>query len=167
MMAAALTLYPEFERDLYLFDTYDGMPAPGEHDFDHTGAAAGSLLAKDPTRVGNVAAVARLNEVIRNMESTGYPAHKLHYVEGRVVEMIPFLAPEKIALLRLDTDWYESTRHELIHLFPRVVPGGVLIIDDYGHWLGARQAVDKYFEESNTQILLVRIDYTGRIAVVP
>ncbi|MBV1831309.1 hypothetical protein HNW77_11720 [Komagataeibacter sp. AV436] len=72
-------------------------------------------------------------------------------------------APEKIAVLRLDTDWYESTRHELEHLYPRLVPGGVLIIDDYGYWAGARKAVDEYF--SDKPILLNRLDNTGRIAV--
>ena len=65
--------------------------------------------------------------------------------------------------MRLDTDWYESTRHELTHLYPRLVVGGVLIIDDYGHWESARKAVDEYVE--NTRILLNRIDYSGRIGV--
>ncbi|HYW73193.1 MAG TPA: TylF/MycF/NovP-related O-methyltransferase, partial [Pyrinomonadaceae bacterium] len=80
-------------------------------------------------------------------------------------ETIPAQAPDQIALLRLDTDWYQSTRHELTHLFPRLAPGGVLIIDDYGHWQGARRAVDEYFETNSVRILLHRIDYTGRIGV--
>jgi len=75
-------------------------------------------------------------------------------VQGRIEETIPDFAPEQIALLRLDTDWYESTRHELIHLFPRLTTGGVLIIDDYGHWKGARRAVDEYFAEIGARILL-------------
>jgi hypothetical protein len=73
--------------------------------------------------------------------------------------------PDAIALLRLDTDWHASTHHELRHLFPRLVKGGVLIIDDYGHWRGARQAVDEYFAASEVKILLNRVDYTGRIGV--
>ena len=80
-------------------------------------------------------------------------------------DTIPKNLPEKIALLRLDTDWYESTKHELIHLFPRLVPGGVLIIDDYGFWKGARQAVDEYFAENGIRILLTRMDDTGRMAI--
>ena len=67
--------------------------------------------------------------------------------------------------MRLDTDWYESTKHELIHLFPKISKGGVLIIDDYGFWEGARKAVDEYISENNIQILLNRIDNTGRIAI--
>jgi O-methyltransferase len=86
-------------------------------------------------------------------------------VKGKVEDTVPKNAPEKIALLRLDTDWYESTRRELVHLFPRLVPGGVLIIDDYGHWQGARKAVDEYIAGNQVKILLNRVDYTGRIGV--
>jgi O-methyltransferase len=82
-----------------------------------------------------------------------------------VEDTIPGNAPDRISILRLDTDWYESTRHELEHLFPRLAKGGVLIIDDYGHWKGARQAVDEYLETQGIRLLLNRIDYTGRIAV--
>jgi hypothetical protein len=74
------------------------------------------------------------------------------------------MPPGDLALLRLDTDWYESTRHELEHLYPRLRPGGVLIVDDYGHFEGARRAVDEYFA-AHEPLLLNRIDYTGRVAV--
>jgi len=82
-----------------------------------------------------------------------------------VENTIPSKAPDNIALLRLDTDWYESTRHELIHLYPRLSTGGILIIDDYGHWEGARKAVDEYIKEKQLKLLLQRIDYTGRLAI--
>ncbi len=84
---------------------------------------------------------------------------------GPVEQTIPGAVPDRLALLRLDTDWYESTRHELLHLYPRLADGGVLIIDDYGHWEGARRAVDEYFAEHAPPVLLSRIDYTARIAV--
>jgi O-methyltransferase len=84
---------------------------------------------------------------------------------GKVEDTFPKDTPDKIAILRLDTDWYESTRHELIHLYPKLSIGGVLIIDDYGHWEGARKAVDEYINDNTLRILLNRIDYTGRIAV--
>ena len=99
------------------------------------------------------------------MRSTGYDESLINYVKGPVEATIPQDAPSSIALLRLDTDWYESTRHELRHLFPRLAVGGVLIIDDYGHWEGARRAVDEYIEEHGLRVLLNRIDYTGRICV--
>ena len=73
--------------------------------------------------------------------------------------------PTKLFLLRLDTDWYESTKHELIHLSPLLSPGGVLIINDYGHWQGSRKAVDEYFAEQNRRVYLYRIDYSGRTTV--
>ena len=75
--------------------------------------------------------------------------------------------PAGISILRLDTDWYESTRHELVHLYPRLSPGGVLMIDDYGHWKGSRKAVDDYFAQQAEPILLNRVDYSRRIAVKP
>jgi hypothetical protein len=98
---------------------------------------------------------------------TGYPVHKIHFVQGRVEETIPACAPDPISLLRLDTDWYASTKHELVHLFPRLSHGGVIIIDDYGHWKGSREACDEYFRSNGIPILLNRIDYTGRIALKP
>ena len=97
------------------------------------------------------------------LAETAYP--RVEFVQGRVENTLPAAAPPEIAVLRLDTDWYESTRHELEHLYPRLVDGGVLIVDDYGYWQGARQAVDEYFGETGEAILLNRIDDTGRIAV--
>jgi O-methyltransferase len=70
-------------------------------------------------------------------------------------------------MLRLDTDWYDSTLHELRHLYPLLSRHGVLIIDDYGHWQGARRAVDEYLATLPHPIFLHRIDYTGRIAIKP
>jgi hypothetical protein len=99
--------------------------------------------------------------------STGYPADRLHLVQGKVEDTLPGAAPARIALLRLDTDWYESTRHELVHLYPRLVPNGVLIIDDYGDWVGAKEAVDEYFAAQPFQPFLSRMDHTGRLAIKP
>jgi hypothetical protein len=170
MMAVARTLIKALDtsRHLHLFDTYEGMTPPTEADFVVAdGTAAADLLATEDPQQSFVWAIAGLALVKHNLESTGYPASRLHYIKGAVETTIPAQAPDAIALLRLDTDWYESTRHELIHLFPRLVPGGVLIIDDYGHWAGARKAVDEYLEEHQLPLLLCRTDYTGRIAIKP
>lgn len=110
-------------------------------------------------------AYAPLAEVQTNMARTNYPADRVRYVAGQVEETIPTQAPQSIALLRLDTDWESSTRHELEHLWPRLSTGGVLVIDDYGHWAGARRAVDDYFLDRDDAPLLVRVDYTGRLGV--
>jgi O-methyltransferase len=109
--------------------------------------------------------VGPVEDVRRNMRSTGYDDSLVSYVVGPVETTIPAHAPDAIALLRLDTDWYESTRHELMHLYPRLSPGGILIVDDYGHWQGARRAVDEFLDATNARLLLCRIDYTGRIGV--
>ena len=90
---------------------------------------------------------------------------KLAELVARGLVIPDSLYQDRIALLRLDTDWYESTYHELVHLFPRLVPNGVLIVDDYGYWKGAREAVDRYLAEHGVTILLNRIDFTGRIGI--
>lgn len=160
VMAMALTLLQlgERERSLYLFDTFSGMTPPGDVDVDFQGQQAHVIL-------DTVRCEASQQEVENAVLSTGYDREKIHFVRGRVEETIPINAPESIALLRLDTDWYESTQHELQHLFPRLARGGVIIVDDYGHWRGARRAVDEYIAQHQIPLLLHRIDYTGRIAV--
>jgi O-methyltransferase len=91
----------------------------------------------------------------------------VHFVRGLIEETIPDLAPRRIAILRLDTDWYASTRHEVEHLYPRLAPGGVLMIDDYGWWDGARRAVDEWIATLDQPPTLVRVDETGRVGVRP
>jgi O-methyltransferase len=170
MMAVARTLLRRDRRDrhLYLFDTFSGMVPPGELDERFDGVPAGTILdGADDEHRDEAWCVAPLEEVRGVIDSTGYPKDFVHYVGGRVEDTLPDQAPDRISLLRLDTDWYESTRHELEHLFPRLVPGGVLIIDDYGFWKGARRAVDEYLANTGIRLLLHRIDDTGRIAVVP
>lgn len=168
MMAVADTLLKggDRSRSLYLFDTFEGMSPPTDRDVDVAGVTAESLLHRaDKSEAASVWCHATLDTVKAALGSTNYPEEKIHFIKGMVEQTIPEFIPEKIALLRLDTDWYESTKHEMEYLFPRLVKGGVLIIDDYGHWQGARKAVDEYFEKNEVKILLNRIDYTGRIAV--
>lgn len=171
MMAAALALLKlgDDQRTLHLFDTFEGMTPPT--DIDRTvrsGILAEAILANDPLRSpAGPWAYAALDEVRTNLTAIRYPAHRIAFVKGRVEDTLPANAPEEIALLRLDTDWYDSTRHELLHLFPRLAPRGVLIVDDYGFWTGSRQATDEYIEQHGLQLLLNRVEPTGRIAVKP
>ena len=166
MMAVARTLLGrKARRRLHLFDTFDGMSEPTTADRSFRGDLAADLLQQADRTSSPIWAYGALDEVKANLRSTGYDERDLVFVQGKVEDTIPAQAPAQIALLRLDTDWYESTHHELVHLYPRLSVGGVLIIDDYGHWEGARQAVDRYVEEHGLKLLLNRIVYTGRIAV--
>lgn len=154
------------KREVYLFDTYEGMPAPTEKDVSALGLDARSTF--EETKIHDQSSdwcYASLEDVRHVLQSSGYGQDKLHFIKGRVEDTIPAQAPDAIALLRLDTDWYESTKHELIHLFPRLSPGGILIIDDYGYWKGARKAVDEYLADNRIRLYLSRIDHTGRLAV--
>lgn len=160
MIALTLKKLNILDRDIYLYDTFEGMSEPSEADKDLQGNAAKQLLETSSKDAG-VWAYSTLNEVKENMDRTGYPMERIHFVKGKVEDTIPGIIPEQIALLRLDTDWYESTRHELVHLYPRLAETGALIIDDFGHWQGAKKAVLEYFEDQ--PVLMNRIDYTGRL----
>lgn len=167
LMAAARTLLDlgVTDRQLYGFDTFEGMPEPSEEDVDIAGVSALEEWRRFHHSRFNAPARAGLDEVRSALASTGYPEGNLHLIKGKVEDTIPAHSPEEIALLRLDTDYYESTRHELLHLYPRVAAGGVVIIDDYGHFHGARKAVDEYLRELQPTVLLHRIDYSGRVLV--
>jgi O-methyltransferase len=156
------------KRKIYLYDTYEGMTRPTKVDKAIMGqSGALPIWQKHQKGQKNEWCYADLEDVKRNMAKTKYPLGHIKFIKGRVEDTIPKETPQKIALLRLDTDWYASTKHELIHLYPRLVPGGVLIIDDYGHWAGSKKAVDEYFQKHKTPMLLQRIDYSGRIGTKP
>jgi len=161
-MLAARTLLQEGEqnRQLYLYDTFTGMPAPSKEDkINHSGEPLYQRWEKTPNWWAS-----GIEEVQENMKSTGYPQKHVHLIKGKVEQTLQKYVPDSIALLRLDTDWYESTRVELETLYPLLQAGGVLILDDYGHFTGAKKAVDDYFAHRQP-VLLNRIDYTGRIGV--
>jgi hypothetical protein len=155
MAAEALSRLGSVTRRIFLYDTFEGFP-DGVRDV----ALTGEVL----TRQAWVTEPFR-DQVLANLARTTYPAEKFVLVEGPVEQTLPGTCPNRSALVHLDTDYYQSTKHELIHLCPRLVQGGVLIIDDYGHFEGCRQATDEYFAEYKPKILLNRIDYTGRSGV--
>ena len=163
MMTAALTLQRlGVQRRLQLFDTYEGMTKPGEWDVRSHGVSELERWERSGGAVGKEAEVS-MGEVRAAMASTGYDMSLVTLVKGSVEETLPGAVPEAIALLRLDTDYYSSTRHELEHLYPRLAYGGVLIIDDYGGYEGARRAVDEYF--AGRRPLLAPTDPSGRMTV--
>ena len=166
MMAVALALIyrGDVSRHLYLYDTFEGMSEPTKHDQSWDGLSAQSQLERDPVGTG-VWCYSPIEEVRANLLSTGYPEEKVHFIRGKVEETLPSIRPDCLSLLRLDTDWYESTKHELIHLFPLLDPRGLLIIDDYGYWKGARKAVDEYLAERKLSLYLHRVDFQCRVAV--
>jgi len=166
-MAAELSNLGIQERRIWLYDTFSGMTAPTSADIESgTGKSATAMLKSTDVADGdNVWCVAGLEDVTANVRSTGYPMENFTFVKGDVAQTLQQVCPEKISLLRLDTDWYESTRVELEVLYPRLCVGGVCIFDDYGHWQGARKAVDEYFEKLDHRPYMHPIDYSGRVLV--
>lgn len=171
MMAIAETLLAlgVNDRELYLYDTFEGMTAPTEADVDQLNRDAASQLKQDASKKAEsmVWAYSGLEEVKQNIARTGYPSDKIHFIQGDILKTIPAQMPGKTALLRLDTDWYESTKHEMEHLYPLLVSKGILIIDDYGFWKGSKKAVDEYLQLHQIPLMLHRMDETGRSAVKP
>ena len=173
MLACAHTLLrrDSTDRDLYLFDTFTGMSEPTDKDVRiEQGKTAAELMSA--TTPGPLAWnrperwVATLEDVKEGFAELDYPEERVHFVVGQVEETVPDQAPGTIAILRLDTDWYESTKHELDHLYERLSPGGVLIIDDYGTWEGAKEATDEFLDETGEPLLLTRVA-RARFAVKP
>lgn len=171
IMAAIDTLIREksADRSIYLYDTFEGMPAPTQFDKKVAGANGAGMTAEELYKKSSPEDIiwcnSSLDEVKQNIGRLNYPVDKIYYIKGMVEDTIPQTIPKKIALLRLDTNFYESTKHELKYLYPLLVQGGVIIINDYGDWEGARKAVDEYIATEKIKLLLNRIDYTGRIGV--
>jgi O-methyltransferase len=170
-MAAMLTTLDlgRKDREFWLYDTYEGMTPPTEKDRKaFSGVPAETAMAEVPKTPGfNIWCIADLDDVKSNVATTGYPTDLIHFIKGPVQETLPAEMPEQIALLRLDTDFYDSTLQELIHLWPRLVPGGLVVLDDYGYWEGQRKAVDEYFEEQGIAVFLHRMSALGSIGVKP
>jgi O-methyltransferase len=164
-VARALDTDNDHSREIYLFDTFEGMVEPTDKDLRHDGLAASHML-KSSKRDANVWAYASLEDVQDGFTRVPYPTKRIHYIQGPVEKTVPDAAPEQIALLRLDTDWYESTKHELEYLYPRLVSGGVLFIDDYGWWKGSRTATDEFLAQIGEPLLLIRTG-SGRVALKP
>jgi hypothetical protein len=169
MMLAALTLLRARDagRDLVLYDTFAGQPPPGPEDSDIWGQDQRESWAAHVSDGEYVGSQAGIMEVSTNMARTGYPSDRIKMIGGKIEETAPHDPAARIAVLRLDTDWYASTRHALERLYPLLSPGGVLILDDYGHLAGARKAADEYFAWAGNAPLLHRVDYSGRVGVKP
>lgn len=144
-------------RDIYLYDTFNGMTTPCEFDFTAPDSKYFSMNKEELFRNWSAGKIneqthswcyAPLEKVKARLYATGYPPDHIHYIVGNVCETLKDKAniPNKIAILRLDTDWYESSKFELEQMYDHVVPGGVIVFDDYYHWEGQRKATDDFFK---------------------
>ena len=157
----------KLNKNIYAFDTFEGMPEPGEKDFDLKNIDAKKTFDKYKNKDIKWC-YSTLDEVKSNIKSfNANYIETYNFVKGKVEETLndEKNLPNKISLLRLDTDFFDSTKKELEVLFPKLVSGGVLIIDDYGHWKGAKKAVDQYFELDKNFLWLHRIDYASRLLI--
>jgi len=133
-----------------MYDTFEGLPEPTKDDPDYeiarefTGRCRGTLD--------------EVEDLFRLLKIDGFS----RYVKGRFEDSLPGTKPDAVAVLHLDGDWYQSVRVCLDSLWDRVSKGGIVQIDDYGHWAGARKAVDSFLHERGIRVRLQYLDYTGR-----
>lgn len=168
ILAAEMFRLYNSDKKIWLFDTFKGMTAPTNLDvLASTGKSAKNKYDADQKEAHNDWCYASLQEVRGNFSSRGLISN-ICYVEGDVCQSLDIGSvelPSKICVLRLDTDWYESTKKELEVLYPKLSIGGCLIIDDYGHWSGSKKATDEYFEKHQNRPFFQYTDYSGRMAV--
>lgn len=163
MVMAMSQINHNTNRSIYLYDTFEGMTEPKS---DKDGRYEKSIYNKiskgeykeevDNWHNDNKWAFCALDVVKKNISLTKYPEEKIFYVKGDVIETLEGeIIPESISILRLDTDWYDSTKKELEVLFPKVSIGGFIIIDDYTCFRGARIATDGFISEQISQMEIV------------
>lgn len=140
----------DYSRNYYCYDTFTGMTKPS--------------ILDGPKSLGWQDAVkceASLESVKNEFNKFNILDDRVKFIVGDVCNTLKEIKPDKIAILRLDTDFYQSTKVELRELYHRLVPGGFLIIDDYGHWQGCRIAVDEFFGQEFIKNNFQFLDYTG------
>ena len=158
----------EIDKKIYAYDTFAGQPEPSSLDHDLKGKSMIDKFSDFKKR--NITPVfCSLEDVKKNIKRySSFDFDKIVFIKGKVEETLNFEknVPKQISLLRLDTDFYDSIKKSLEVLYPRLVKGGVLIIDDYGHFKGAKIATDDYFKDEK-KIWMHRVDYTCRLMIKP
>jgi hypothetical protein len=173
IIAAGIFELYKSNKKVYLYDTFEGMTTPTSNDKDMEGNYAQDLL---PTTKGinDIWCYASIDDVKNNFSKINLMSEKIIFIKGDVENTLNLCSggggvneniPDNISVLRLDTDWYESTKKEMEVLYPKVTIGGVLLLDDYIYWEGAKKAVDEYFSKNGRKPLLHPIDYNGRLAI--
>jgi O-methyltransferase len=141
-------------REMWLFDVFTGMPAPG---------------SRDPAEAwGDVGKFVSSPEIVRdNLAAAAIATDRVHIVPGLYEETVRDFRPPPIAFLHLDCDWYDPVRLCLDTFYDAVSPGGVIVLDDYGFWSGCRKAVDEFVARRCPGTPLVAIDSTSHYFIKP
>jgi O-methyltransferase len=155
-MMEYLSYHNMIDRKVWIYDTFEGMTNPEDDDVDFNNTKANDII-------DSIRCYSPLEEVKINLSSSSLPNDRLVYVVGDICETLDCEKniPNKISILRLDTDWYKSTKKEMEVLYPKLINNGVLIVDDYGHWKGSKKAVDDYITDQKLNLKIEKIDYTG------
>ena len=159
VMIETLNFYNSSEKNIYLYDTFEGMTPNSEVD-KHVDTGQ-----KNQVKLEKGDNYCDIESVQKNLENFNYDEKKIFYIKGDVKETLEGRLPDQISLLRLDTDFYESSLIELEKLYPKVNNSGFVIYDDYGHWIGQKKATDEFFTNKNIKPFLVRTSRKERLEV--
>lgn len=158
-------------REFYIYDTFTGMSKPND-EIDQSifhNESSVYTYKKNQENDHNLWCYSSLKEVKNNFKNASLSLENIKFVEGMVENTLKISSnlPDRIAVLRLDTDWYESTLTELEYLYPKLESGGIILIDDYGYWDGARKAVDEFFSKKGAPLrpFFAHSDFTGRLGI--
>ena len=168
LIAAKIFKIHKVNKRVWLFDTFTGMTEPTMHDVktSHKSFALDKYLLRKRDGYTDWA-YASIEEVKENFKKINLLEENVVFVKGKVEDTLDQARniPDAISFLRLDTDWYESPKKELETLYEKLVPGGILVVDDYGAFDGARKAVDDFFNKLLLPPFLSLIDTSARIGV--
>lgn len=173
LMAEYLSQQGKYDYDFYLYDTFSGMTNPSQHDralsleppYYYTKERVQERFSKDQKEQYNNWCYCSEADVRENVLATSYPTNRFNFIKGDVRQTLLRASPQHIALLRLDTDFFDSTLIELETLYHRVIPGGVIILDDYGTWAGQKKAVDQFVETLDVRPMLIRTSQNERVII--
>jgi len=167
ILAKMMFEHLESNKEVWLFDTFEGMTKPTNEDV-HIAFQQPAQIKYEQTLNEDHSdwCYASLEDVKLNISNSRVDESGMHLIKGDVCETLyTTQLPKKISILRLDTDWYESSKTEMSVLYPKLSINGVLILDDYGHWSGAKKAVDEYFQKYKPAPMLNVVDYAGRSGI--
>jgi O-methyltransferase len=152
LMRALLELDGDTDRKVWVADSFSGCPEPDPEIYPPD--------AGDRHHTYEFLVVP-VEEVKRNFERYGFLDDRVRFVEGWFRDTLPKLENERWALVRIDGDLYESTWVALENLYPRLSPGGFVIVDDFGAVPGSKEAVEEFRAKNEIGEKLRRIDWTG------
>lgn len=168
ILAAAIFKKYKIPYKIYLFDTFKGMTKPTKEDKKiNDGQIASKLYKIYSNNFNSEWCFSPIEEVKDNFKKFDLLDHNIFFIEGDVTKTLleSKNVPAAISILRIDTNWYKSTKMIFEKLYPKLKIGGILLSNDYAYWSGSKKATDDYFEKNSNRPYFQYVDSAGRTAI--